>query len=53
MTWLGKRLKNKLTQQLGGIVMEEQVNLVVQENSKDEPAAVTYSEADPPIRGNE
>ena len=31
--------------------MEEQVSLVTQENTNDEP--VTYSEVDPPTRGEE
>ena len=50
VTWLGKELKNKLVQRFGDVGTEEQVNLVVQDN-KDEP--VTYSEVDPPTKGEE
>ena len=50
-TWLGKKLKNKLAQRFGNNGTEEQVNLIAQDNEKDEP--VTYSEVDPPTRGRE
>ena len=50
-TWLGKTLKNKIVRQFGGTKTEEQVNLVVQDKNNDEP--VTYSEVDPPTRGEE
>ena len=46
--WLGKKLKFKIAQRFGGTKTEEQVNLVVQEETNDEP--VTYSEVDPPRR---
>ena len=51
VTWLGKKMKNKLVQRFGDVGFEEQVNLVVQDNDKDEP--VTYSEVDPPTKGKE
>ena len=50
-TRLGKNLKNKLAQQFGDTETEEQVNLVVQDKKNDDP--VTYSEVDPPTRGEE
>ena len=50
-TRLGKKLKNKIAQQFGGVKTEEQINLVIQDNNKVEP--VTYSEVDPPTRGEE
>ena len=44
-------MKNKLAQRFGDIEIEQQVNLVVQDKKNDEP--VTYSEVDPPTRGEE
>ena len=50
-TLLGKKLKNKIAQQFCSVKTEEQINLVIQDNNKVEP--VTYSEVDPPTRGEE
>ena len=50
-TSLGKKLKNKIAQRFGGTKDEEKVSLVVQDKKNDEP--VTYSEVDPPRRGEE
>ena len=50
-TRLGKKLKNKIAQQFGGVKTEETINLVYKTTTKLEP--VTYSEVDPPTRGEE
>ena len=50
-TWLRKKLKNKLVQRFGDVKTEEQANLVVQDNNRDQP--VTYSEVEPPISEEE
>ena len=51
LTRLGKKLKNKLAQRFSDTETEEQVNMVIQDKKNDEP--VTYSEIDPPTRGEE